>query len=36
LLEQSGAVTPKKLAALKDESNQLCAILVTLIKKAKT
>ena len=35
LLEQSGAVNPKKLAALKDESNQLSAILVTLIKKAK-
>ena len=35
LLEQSGAVSPKKLAALKDESNQLTAILVTLIKKAK-
>ena len=35
LLEYSGAVTPRKLAALKDESNQLAAILVTLIKKAK-
>src|SRR5687767_3816959 len=35
LLEQSGAVRPKKLAALKDESNQLSAILVTLIKNTK-
>ena len=35
LLEHSGAVTHRKLTALKDESNQLSAILVTLIKNAK-
>jgi four helix bundle protein len=35
LLEHSGVVRPKKLVALKDETDQLTAILVSLIKKAK-
>ncbi len=35
LLEHSGIVTPKKLTALKDETDQLTAILVSLIKKAR-
>ena len=35
LLEHSGITPPKKLAALKDETDQLTAILVSLIKKAK-
>jgi len=35
LLEHAGIITPKKLAALKDETDQLTAILVSLIKKAK-
>ena len=35
LLEHSGITPPKKLASLKDESDQLTAILVSLIKKAK-
>jgi four helix bundle protein len=35
LLEHSGVVAAKKLASLIDETNQLTAILVSLIKKAK-
>lgn len=35
LLEESATVQPPRLAALKDETNQLTAILVSLIKKAK-
>ncbi len=35
LLEHSGIVLPNKLTALKDETDQLTAILVSLIKKAK-
>ncbi|HXH39994.1 MAG TPA: four helix bundle protein [Thermoanaerobaculia bacterium] len=35
LLEYSGIVAAKKLTGLTDESNQLTAILVSLIKKAK-
>jgi len=35
LLEDSGIVAGRKLAGLKDESGQLSAILVSLIKKAK-
>ncbi len=35
LLEHSRIVAPQKLASLKDESGQLTAILVSLIKKAK-
>ena len=36
LLEHSGLVPFKKLTALRDETNQLTAILVSLIKKVKT
>ena len=35
LLEHSGVVDARKLAPLKDETGQLTAILVSLIKKAK-
>ena len=35
LLEHSGLVPPKKLAGLEAETNELTAILVSLIKKAK-
>ncbi len=35
LLGESGVVGAKRLAALNDETNQLTAILVSLIKKAK-
>jgi four helix bundle protein len=35
LLEHSGIVSSEKLRALKDETDQLTAILVSLIKKAK-
>jgi four helix bundle protein len=35
LLEGSGIVSAKRLAALRDESGQLTAILVSLIKNAK-
>jgi four helix bundle protein len=35
LLEHSGIVSTIKLTALKDETDQLTAILVSLIKKAK-
>jgi len=35
LLEHAGIVSAKKLAALEDESGQLTALFVTLIKNAK-
>jgi four helix bundle protein len=35
LLEASGAMSPKQLAAFKDESGQLTAIFVSIIKKSK-
>jgi len=35
LLEYSGVIAAKKLTALKDETHQLTAILVSLIKKSK-
>jgi four helix bundle protein len=35
LLEESNTVRPRRLTGLKDETNQLTAILVSLIKKAK-
>src|SRR5438045_1606442 len=35
LLEHANIVSPKKLAALNDETDQLTAILVSLIKRAK-
>jgi four helix bundle protein len=35
LLEHSGIVRPRKLSALKDETDQMTAILVSLIKRAK-
>ena len=35
LLEHSGVTPPRRLTALKDETDQLTAILVSLIKKAK-
>jgi four helix bundle protein len=35
LLESAGIVNPRRLAALEDETSQLTAILVTLIKNAK-
>ncbi len=35
LIEHSGVMTPAKLSFLKDETDQLTAILVSLIKKVK-